>query len=749
MPVYTGGQHDSPPPSPVCSDTLSLPDGTSDLDILSDCSGISVSDEDERRARSYTESDTEIHTDDDLEEITHSMLASSEIGSARNLRRPSNESTSSVQATNHDRTPSTTVNRSHSSSGSYSRRVGARDLEYPRLFPDDSSNPFGLNSLYNVFKEEREIVHDQDLQDYSVLDVQGESFRPKYERASQTQTDISTIVDSEATLSHLSEFTVKDSANDSPFSPLSNSVWLSGPEADDTARPDTPNGNSGPQEADSLLANWQRCGPRWLNRQTFGIFGVVLLGVAAYHVKATAWGSVDTNSLFINTTDTTVSSQTAGFVAMTNLPREEQVPLATHTESKESVQVTSALPLLAAPPQPTDKLALSSLPSSVSALISMASSGIASLSTHGVSGSSFSSDGRSRREVVESIIAARKRRPRHKQDDIRQATPGDAIQVVSSQIQAPGLSGHTATALSTLPRRAQKGLSILAQRSLPCPGCTANRGTELKAKKSKKQASRRTGSHWINKVETAPHSNAAAKSDIIVNTSIKEAIEVEGPPNSVNVAFSKLTAQKFWAALPYASLYQPKSAQAPAIPLDMDDHSDPLLLDNAKALSQLSFGNMCKQLDGLLLPYAQHVVDSVNAMDYASVWQWIQGTVAGCYQLIAPYIATIDAQSAKHVVQMHEVAANSVIAANHMYADVQAYLRAWQAAYVPLARQFVAKAQNTVKNAKNNVEVASKEVTQKMYGQSKHTVKKARRNAQKLLRKQNKVSMKNKHKHRK
>lgn len=745
MPVYTGGQYDSPPPSPVCSEAPSLPDATSDLDMLSDCSGLSVSDEDEKRARSYTGSDIEALSDNDLEEITHSMVASADFTSsprrASTNRREQPAHTPIYRNADQERTPSPTLNRSHRPSPLLHRGVGARDLTYPTIQQHDIDSPFGLSSLslYRTFDEERAMLHDQDLRDYSVLDVQGESFRPRYEQASQTEmTDSSTLLNSTTTLLQVSHTTVKGTENE-PYNPISETVWSQGIQegpaaeevAQDAAKP------LYDRNAASLLTQWQRFGPRWLNRQAFGIFGVVLLSMAAYHVKPTPWVSVDTNSLFINTTIEAQVSQLSSSMAIDTAPPSKNVPSATVVDSKDIAESPTVIHDPTVPQlQPTEKPALSSFPSSVSALISMASSGIASLSTH-VASASSESNNRSKDEINASIVASRRRRPKHKNDTPDINSSSKAIEVVSSRMEVPGASSHSATALSTLPKRAQRGLSTLAQRALPCPGCIATRGIGMKENK-KKQASRRTGKHWMN-TPGKTEARARDKLEAVGNTSIKEpsspVIQVKG----INAAFSRLTAQKFWAAVPYMSTYQAKYFQDHSARFETGKDEDPLLLETAQALHGLSFGSMCKHLDSLLLPYAQHVIDSFNAINYDTMWRWLQSTMTECYQIMAPYMQTIDAFNEKHVHQMSEdvkvAISTSIIKVDHLYYDLHGYFTRWQSAIVPLAHQYVSSAQNKVKNTKNQVENASKETVQKVYGQSKSTVKKARRNARNLLRK--------------
>lgn len=254
----------------------------------------------------------------------------------------------------------------------------------------------------------------------------------------------------------------------------------------------------------------------------------------------------------------------------------------------------------------------------------------------------------------------------------------------------------------------------------------------------KKQASRRTGKHWIN---TPGKSDARArdKQEAVGNTSIQEPFSPDIQGKGINSAFSRLTAQKFWAAVPYMSTYQAKYLQDHPALFESGKGEDPLLLDTAQALHALSFGNMCKQLDSLLLSYAQHVVDSFNAANYDTMWRWLQSTMTECYQIVAPYMQTIDAFNKKNVHQISEDAkaaiSTSIIKVDHLYYDLHGYFTRWQSAFVPLAHQYVSTAQNKVKNTRNQVEIASRETVQKVYGQSKSTVKKARRNARKLLRK--------------
>lgn len=767
-------RQDSSPPSPVCSETLSLPE--SDLEGLSDYSGLSISDEDEKRVRgcSSTESDTELLSDGDFEGITHSMLLSTELQSPdsrpRNDQSTTTSPTTSTSSVTSDplSTPSPTFRRNRSASTQYNNRVGAGDLAYPTLFKDDLDSPFGLTSLYKTIEEERALVHDQELQDYSVLDVQGISLRPKYDRSVQTESDLSTVIDPRgyslmcedaATRSCVSEGTATARDGDRDQStPLSSTIWADSTVPTTQAEEAAPEACTRPNyDTLSLLAFWQRCGPRWLNRQTFGIFGVVLLGVAAYQVKNASWSSVDTSALFLNTTS--VASSDTGSILPPVQASNLKTTHASATESRKmekAVKLTSNVPQLkqaipvatdldlSASPSTTERPALASLPNSVSALISRASSGMASLSTH-VSGKSASVDC-TPAVAAYAIIAARRGRTKCKESLSNTGTPNEAVQAVSSEVQAVGLFSHAATGLSAIPKRAQKGLSILTHGNLGPSRHGVHTQAVQQQRVKKKQVSRRKGTH-VSALQTVDAGRRRSEEDMAKRAAVASPGDV-GPNQALQrqiySPFSRLGAAAFWhPKLQVQEADKAVQAHVAVEPLQ-DAETQRLLLDSASALTRVSLGNICKQLDHLILPYAQHIMDTITSFDYQEIYKWLQDTMQECYQLIAPYVATVDAYGRRQAqdmeVQVKNVVSTSIVKVDQLYSLAQVCLQGMQAGYAPLARGYTSDAQRALKKAKVTAKRVSEEVieqaqdqSREAYKQSKSAVKKAQHNAKKLI----------------
>lgn len=745
-------QQSSAPPSPICSDTISLPDATSDLDNLSDYSGLSVSDEDEKHSRSNTESEAEQFSDGDFDEITHSMLASTDLRShAQSSSKDQSTSTSRLDTADYENTPSASINRTPRHTSFLNRRISARDLTYPTLSHPDTDNLFGLNlnAIYKQIEQERAISQDEDLYSYSILDAEGQSFRQKYERSIQTEPEHGTIDDSADTLSGLAHSTAVEfeGEEEGEESPLFSGGW---PEDAGAAQAESPSieGNTAAplvdeEEVDgiSLQANWQRCGPRWLNKQTFGIFGVVLLGVVAYHVKSAPWLSADTSALFLNTSGIVVSDSSTTLILTTmDIPIQKVAvatvppastgdtaagPSSTHQPLHDRLSVSDHESSTSDLISTHSRAALSSLPSSVSALISMASSGIASLSTHVASASNLGHC--SKHNQFQAIVASRQRGHR-----CSRGNRGDSVAITpSSQTRSAGLFSHGGTALSALPRRAQRGLSMLTQRASSDAGGKFGRGMHDKQQK-KKQVSRRTGKHWIDK--NAPE---VPKKPLDIHASdnslIKEDLQRPKSDKAVRAPFSRLSAPVFRNNEVHMHDQGEESGSPSA-----SANGQRLLLDIASALSSFSFGNLCKQLDGLLLPYTQHMVDTLDRLDYATVWTWLTNTMNECYQIMAPYVATVDGFSNKHVTEWSEeakkAASNSIVQLETIYDNTQAYLQRAQIAYMPIIQQYKATAQKKVQDVTHLAESVSRKSAKKAYGHSKMTFSKASKNARRILR---------------
>lgn len=758
MPRHQGSQQGSAPPSPICSDTLSLPDASSDLDNLSDYSGLSVSDDDDKHSRSNTESDAELLSDGDLEEITYSMLGSMDFRSHGTPSRSERATSTASQGTDDaDRTPSSsTGNKQPRPLALLSQRISARDLTYPKLYQPDAEPLFGLNltSLYNKLEEERAIARDQDLQDYSILDVQGESFRPKYERAVQTDSETNTIVNSAATLRtspQSSTFGPQWSDDERLVASVSRLPSIQrdpAPAGDGDSGEDKLVARDDEEDYPSFIANSQRYGHRWLNKQTFGVIGVVLLSIAAYHVKTAPWLSADTGALFVNTTtpEPLSHSSATSIAHTTDRPLHKAAPLiaaqpgnnrpatgpasTASEQSKDDSEFTptqSASSLL----HTTEKAALASLPSSISALISMASSGMASLSTHVASASSYAP--RSKDSLFQDITASRENGHRCSE---RISDASASRKSASAVLPSVGLMPYGTTALSTLPRRAQKGLSILTHRStLSAPGYADQRGARQKHAK-KHQVSRRTGKHWINAVSRR-HERRGPPGGLD-NTSLDKASRQENTVHTVRAPFSRLSAQNFW------SIVAPSRYDLP-IKLKSTDPAGPedskidqmLFLNDALPLSSLSFGSLCKQVDDLLLPYAQNILDTLHSFEYGAIWSWLHGTMRECYQIMSPFVATIDAYSKKHAREWRQgaetVASNSLVQMDNVYAEAQAYLYRLDVALKPVVQRYSAVARETVQDITATARRTSQQSIKQVYRHSKSAIDKASWNARKLV----------------
>lgn len=767
MPRHRSNQQQcSAPPSPICSDTVSLPDATSDLDNLSDYSGLSISDEDDKHSRSNTESDVEQFSDGDFDEITHSMLASSNLRpSAPTSVKDQSTSTSTTDVVDPEKTPSASFNRGQRPSPLLNKRISASDLAYPTLSQStDTDNIFGLNlnSIYKQFDEERTISQDQDLIGYSILDTQGESFRKKYERSVQTELEDSTIDDSADTLSELVRSTIAEFTHDDSDNPFVSGGWptevVAKSESDQIENRSLLSREDAEGDETSLLANGQRCGPRWLNKQTIGIFGVVLLGVAAYHVKTAPWLSIDTNGLFLNTSSVIVSDSSATFIVTTaDLPLHKAPvttipPVGTDkvvASPSSTAQVTSFRKPNAERSDTEvsfthNEVAFPSIPSSVSALISIATSGIASLSTHVASAPSLGDCNKSGQ--YHDIVASRQQGHRCSRNTDRLARKD----LAPSDVRPPGHFPYGAAALSGLPRKAQRGLLTLT-------ASIARHDRHVQHEQErKKQGSRRTGKHWVEQFnQKAP---SELDKDIIgeQTSADTQAAHSVAADKAVQAPFSRLSAHKFWNGMPYRQAVRAKGRHSltladsnELVPIE-EQH---LFLESASALSRLSFGNLCKQLDNVLLPFAQHIVDSLNSLDYTMILEWIRNTANECYRIIAPHVAKVDACSKKHVTEWKQEVKNaasfSVAQTEGLYSDAKTYLHYLQAPYKPVVHQYKIRALKKVKEATKLAERASKVSVKKVYVHSKATVGKASKNARKIFRRPGAVGRQVHKKHKK
>lgn len=758
----------SPPASPVCSDTVSLPDTTSDLDNLSDYSGISISDEDDKHSRHNVESDAEAYSDGDFDEITHSMLASADLDSrARHSEQDQSSPKSSSVTKDIEKTPSASLSRPNfASSSHFNRRTSARDLAYPTPSQFDGDNLFGLNlnSLYRKIEEEKAIFTDQDLSAYSVLDNRGESIRHKYDRSVQTDSTDWAPEDSAHTILGASYQATIDSQVDEAESP-----FVGGGLQDESGECSPAPSHTDDKHTNevllkhfehldnvSLLTSWQRLGPKWLNKQTFGIFGVVLLGVAAFHVKTAPWLSTDTSALFLNASALTASiSQSYDHLAGTTQFQVREAVTTNHealqtdhlshdptavtgaesTSSNGMQQATTSTPAVTT--VNTKKVALVSLPSSVSALISRASSGLASLSTHVVPPARRKHRARDYHNHFRDIVASRQQ-GHHYSHLLNVEQPITIIGPANDGKISP-LEHRTIKALSELPKKAQKGLSMLHSRS-SSESSLKHQHRGIRHKQAKKsQVSRRTGKHWAQAGDKGklPENMAHALDrqnfvDRVRQQSVLAGQAVRAPFSRVNAGGSSES---------YPSIQQGEVLTGNGLEKDENHISikENLFLGDASALSKLSFGNLCKQLDSVLLPYVQQAVDTLNSVDYGAIWSWMLSTMEHCKRLVAPYVTTIDVYLKQEVRKSGQNAADTAshthtaIQGGSIYSDIRAYLRDIDVKYTPVIKHYNAAARKKVGGPIKLAEKASRVSAKKAYGKSRAVLGRASRNARKML----------------